>query len=222
MSTKNLSTVANEVIEAYGIINVNMINAYRFGGERMIGFVDERFADAVNRAAPMLSKDVRTNLIGSQQRVSGFYVKSLQYGSDRAQSAVGVAVDLASKGVNMVAAGAERIDTAANLNALDKLSRAVMPAAQIVVQAVERLEQGSGKLVQRVAGKAVPANAVATRTLNASTRKAAATRKRVAKSAVQATRSAKKRVSKAVAKTATKTSNAARRVARKAEATAAA
>lgn len=226
MSTKNLSTVANDVIESYGIININVINAYRFGGERMASFVDERFADVVNRGAPTLSKQIRSNLIGSQQRVSGFYVKGLQYGSDRAQSAVGVAVDLASKGVNMVAAGAERIDSAAKLNALDKLNRAVMPAAQIVVQVVERVEQGSGKLVQRVSGKAMPANAVASRTLKSTTKKAAATRKRVAKtvvkSASKAKRTATTRVSKAVATTATKTSNAARRVARKASATAAA
>ncbi len=226
MSTKNLSTVAHEVIESYGVINMNVINAYRFGGERMISFVDERFADAVNRGAPTLSKQVRSNLIDSQQRVTGFYVKGLQFGSDRAQSAVGVAVDLASKGVTLVASGAERIDNAANLNALDKLNRAVMPAAKVVVQVVERIELGSGKLVKRVSGKDVPANAVATRSLKTSTRKAAATRKRVTKavgkSAAKATRSTKQRVGKAVAKTATQTSNAARRVARKAKATAAA
>jgi hypothetical protein len=226
MSTKNLSTVANEVIESYGIININVINAYRFGGERMISFVDERFADAVNRGAPTLSKQIRTNLIDSQQRVSGFYVKGLQYGSDRAQSAVGMAVDLASKGVNMVAAGAERIDTAAKLNALEKLNRAVMPAAKVVVQVVERVEQGSGKLVQRVSGKAVPANAVAARALKSTTKKAAAARKRVAKTvtktAAKAKRTVTTRASKSVATTATKTSNAARRVARKASATAAA
>lgn len=225
MSTKNLSTVANEVIESYGVININVINAYRFGGERMLDFVDQRFADAVNRG-PVLSKQVRSNLIGSQQRVSGFYVKGLQYGSDRAQGAVGVAVDLASKGVNMVAAGAERIDSAAKLNALDKINRAVLPAAEVVAQVVERIELGSGKLVKRVSGKDVPANAVATRSLKASTKKAAATRKRVTKtvtkSAGKAKRTATTRVSKAVAKTATKTSNVARRVARKAQATAAA
>jgi len=192
----------------------------------MVSFVDERFADAVNRGVPTLSKQVRSNLIDSQQRVTGFYVKGLQYGSDRAQSAVGVAVDLASKGVNLVAAGAERIDSAAKLNALDKINRAVMPAAKVVVQMVERVEQGSGKLVQRVSGKAMPANAVATRSLKSTTKKAAASRKRVAKtvakSASKAKRTATARVSKAVATTATKTSNVARRVARKASATAAA
>lgn len=221
MSTKNLSTVANEVIAAYGVINMNIVNAYRFGGERVIGFVDQRFADAVNRG-PALTQELRTNLIDSQQRVSGYYVKGLQFGSDRAHSAVGVAVDLASKGVNIVATNAERLDRSTNLNALDKLNRAVMPAVNVVVQVVERIEQETGKLVQRVSGNDMPANAVATNSLNASTRKAAAVRKQITKTVTKAQRTATKRVSKAVATTATKTSNAARRVARKATSVAAA
>ena len=225
MNTKNLSTVANEVIADYGVINMNVINAYRFGGERMLGIVDQRFADTVNRGTA-LSKELRANVIDSQKRVSGYFVKGLQIGSDRAHSAVGVAVDLASKGVNIVATNADRLDRSTNLNALDKLNRAVMPAANVIVQLVERIEQGSGKLVQLVSGKDMPANAIATRSLKTSTRKAAAVRKQVTKqvtkTVTKAQRTATKRVSTVVAKTATKTSNAARRVARKASSVAAA
>lgn len=236
MTTKNLSTVATEVIADYGVINMNVINAYRFGGERVLGFVDQRFAAAVNRGTA-LSKELRSNVIDSQKRVSGYVIKGLQLGSDRAQSAVGVAVDLASKGVSLVAANADRLDRRTNLNALDMLNRAVMPVANVVVQVVERIEQGSGQLVQRVSGKAMPAKAIATRSLKASTRKAAVARKqvtktvteaqrattqRVGKAVTEAQRTATKRVGKAVAKTATTTSNAARRVARKASSVAAA
>jgi hypothetical protein len=212
MSAKNLSSVATDVIAAYGITATNVINSYRFGGERVIEFVGERFATAVNRGASALRKDIRSNLIGNQQRVSGYYVKGVHFGTDRAQGAVGVAVDLATKGVNIVAANAERFDRATNLNALDTLHRVVMPAAIVVSKVAERIEEGSSKLVKRVSGKPVPAKAVATRKLNASTREAAATRKRVTKKVT-------KRVSKAVAKTANKTSNAARRAARKAKST---
>jgi hypothetical protein len=209
MSTKNLSSVATDVIAAYGITATNVINTYRFGGERIVDFVDEGFASAVNRGASALRKDVRSNLIGTQQRVSGYYVKGVHFGTERAQSVVGAAVDLATKGVSVVAANAERFDRAANLNALETLNRVVLPAANVVSMVAERIEEGSSKLVRRVAGRAVPAKAIATRKLSAATRKAAATRKRVTKTAT-------KRVSKAVAQTATKTSNAARRVARKA------
>ncbi len=213
MSKKNLSSVATQVIAAYGITATNVINTCRFGGERVVDFVDEGFATAVNRGAPALRKGLRSNVIGTQRRVSGYYVKGVHFGTDRAQQAVGVAVDLATKGVSLVAANAARFDRAANLNALATLNRVAMPAANVVSDVAERIEAGSSTLVRRVAGSSVPAKALATRKLNAATRKAAATRKRVTKTAT-------KRVSRAVAKTATQTSNAARRVARKARATA--
>jgi hypothetical protein len=251
MSTKNLSTAATQVIEAYGITATNVINTYRFGGERVLGFVDQRFASVVSRSAPTLSEGTRSTLIDGQQRVSGFYVKGLHLGTDRAQSVVGVAVDLATKGVSIVASNVTRLDRSAKLNALSKLNRVAMPAAAVLITVAERIEEGSTELVKRVAGNAMPAKAVATRKLNASKRKAATKRKQITKAAVKqvdnamqagetiaktatkqvnkavATRkniakTATKRVSKAVVDTATQTSNAARRVARKAEAAASA
>lgn len=242
MSKKNLSSVATDVIATYGITATNVINTYRFGGERVASFVDQRFAAVVNRGAAALRKDLRSNLIGSQQRVSGYYVKGVHFGTDRAQNVVGVAVDLATKGVSLVAANAERIDRAANLNALATLNRVAMPAADLVVKVADRIEEGSSELVKRVSGKPMPAKALATRKLKASTDKATATRKRVTKAATRKageivaetatdTSNAARRVARqarttgervvaAVANTATETSNAARRVARKAEATA--
>ena len=167
----------------------------------------------------------------------------------RAQSVVGVAVDLATKGVSVVAANAARLDRAANLNALPKLNRVAMPAALVMSDVVDRIEAGSSTLVTRVAGKPMPAKAVATRKLNATTRKAAAQRKQITKAATKQvnkavatrkqitkaatkqlneavatskrmTKTATRRVSQAIAETATETSNVARRVARKAKATA--
>ncbi len=183
MSNKNLSTVATQVIEAYGITATNVINTYRFGGERVIGFIDERFASAVGRSAPTLSNSTRATLIDGQQRVSGFYVKGLHLGTDRAQSVVGVAVDLATKGVSLVATSATRLDRRTNLNALDKLNRVVMPAASLLNSVAVGIEEGSTELVKRVAGASMPAKALATRKLNASKRKAATTRKRITKAA---------------------------------------
>ena len=247
MSTKNLSSVATQVIGAYGMTATNVINTYRYGGERVVGFIDERFATVVNRSAPAISQGLRTSLIDKLQRVSGIYVKGLHLGTDRAQSVVGVAVDLATKGVNVVASNARRLDRSANLNALDTLNRVAMPAATLINSVAAGIEEGSTELVKRVAGKRMPTKALATRKLNTAKRKAAtarkqivktateqvekavATRKQIVKSATEqvekavatrkkVTKVATKRVSQAVADTATQTSNAARRVARKAEA----
>jgi hypothetical protein len=246
MSNTNLSTVATQVIEAYGITATNVINTYRFGGERVIGFIDERFALVMDRSGSMLSNGTRSTLVGGQQSVSGFYVKGLHLGTDRAQSVVGVAVDLATKGVNLVASSATRLDRRTNLNALDKLNLVVMPAASLLNSVAAGIEEGSTELVKRVAGESMPAKAIATRKLNASKRKAATSRKRITKVAAQqvedametgemiaqsateqvnkavatrkrVTKTATQRASKAVADTATDTSNASRRVARKAE-----
>lgn len=209
MSNKNLSTVANDVIEAYGITATNILNSYRFGGSRIGEFVDARFAGVMNRGSDVL-RGVRSNLVEQQQRVSGYCVKGVHFGTERAQTVVGVAVDLATKGVSLLASNASRLDRAASLNAIDTINRMVMPAANVISKVAERIEEGSSSLVKRVAGSQLPAKAVATRTLNATTRKAAATRKRVAKTATR-------EVSKAVAEAATTTSNAARRAARTAK-----
>ena len=209
MSTTHVSTVAANVIATYGITATNVINCYRFGSERLINFVDRRIATALDRGASALNKGIRTNLAGSQQRVSGYTVKRVHLGTDRAQSVVGVVVDLATKGVSLVAANAERLDRAANLNALATLNRVVMPVANVVGKVADRIEEVSSDLVRRAAGNEMPAKAVATRKLNETTRKAAAARKKITKRAT-------KQVSNAVAEVATETSNAARRVARKA------
>ena len=188
MTTKNLSTVVADVIQTYGITATNIINAYRFGGERFIGYVDTRIASAVSGVPSAFGKSLRSNLQDGQERVSSFSVKGLHLGTDSAQRVVGAAVDLAAKGVSVIATNAVRVERAANLNALDTLNRVAMPAAELVSQVAAKLEQGSSTLVRRISGTAMPAKAVATRKLQASTRDAAATRKQV-------TRSVKKQVS---------------------------
>ncbi len=214
MSTQNLSSVATDVIHAYGMTATNVLHAYRFGGERLLGYVDERFERAVQRGASMLRQDLRSNMIGTQKLVTGYTVKGIQSGTDRAHSAVGIAVDLATKGVSMMANGAERLDSAANVPALETIGRVLLPAAQVVGFVAGHIEQRSGSLVQRVSGKPMPAQAVATNKLDATTGEAAAARKRM-------TRTATRRVNKAVATTADEASNVARRVARKARSAAA-
>lgn len=185
MSAKNLSTIANDLIESYGITATKVINAYRFGGERVIGFVDTRLASAVSGVPSAFGKNLRTNLVAGQKRVSSYAVKGLHWGTVGVQRAVGVAVDLATKGVSVMAAGAVRVESAAKLNALDTLNRVVMPAAGLVSQMADKLEGGSSELVKRVAGKAMPAKALATRKLSATTRKAAVARKNITRTAKQ-------------------------------------
>ena len=203
MSNKSLSSVATAVIESYGNTTLNMINAYRTGGERVIGFVDERFEDAVNTGAARLSEELRSNLIDTEKRISGFYAKGLQFGTDRAESAVNSAMELANKGVVRIAANAERFDQATKLGALDMLNRVALPAATAVSGVVAKIEAGSGQLAKKVAGK--PA------VVRVATRQARTVKKAVAKTVKRATTKTVKQATATKKAVVRKTSVAARK-----------
>jgi hypothetical protein len=191
MSTKNLSSVATAVIESYGNTAINMINAYRVGGERVIGFVDQRFEAAVNTGAARLSEELRSNLIDTEKRISGYYAKGLQFGSERAETVVSTAVDLASKGVDRIAANAERFDQATKFGALDMLNRVALPAATAMSEVVVRIEEGSSQLAKKVAGKSA--------VVKAATAKAKTVKKAVAKQVTKAATAKKAVVRKTTA-----------------------
>ena len=200
--SKSLSTVATAVIESYGNTALNLINAYRAGGERMIGFVDQRFEAAVNVGAAPLSPELRSNLIGAEKRVSGYYVKGLQIGTDRAESVVGSAVDLANKGVDRIAANAERFDQATKIGALEMINRVALPAAKAVSQVVVRIEEGSSQLAKKVAGKPAVVKAAAKKAKTvkkAVAKKAVATKKTVVRKATVAARKTRAAVAQAAA-----------------------
>lgn len=203
--SQNLSSVASAVIESYGNTAINMINAYRVGGERVIGFFDQRFEAAVNTGASRLSDELRTNLIDTEKRISGYYTKGLHFGTERAESAVNTAVELASKGVDRLAANAERFDQATNLGALEMINRVALPAAQAVSQAVGRLEEGSSQLAKKVAGKPAVVKAAARQTkavkkvVAQASKKAATAKKTVAKKTRTVARKARAAVAKATA-----------------------
>lgn len=185
MSKKNLSSVAAAVIDSYGNTALNVIHAYRVGSERVIGFVDQRFEAVVNADAVKLGESLRSNLIDTQQRISGYSTKGLHFGTERAESAVNSAVDLAHKGVARIAANAERFDQATQLGALEAINRVALPAATAMSQVIERIEEGSSQLAKRVAGKSAAAKAVAkkAKTVKKAATKAATTTAKKAEAA---------------------------------------
>jgi hypothetical protein len=194
MRTQTLSHVATNVIDAYGHTAVNMIHAYRIGGERVIGFVDQRWQAAMQTGAVRLGDELTTNLIDTQKRLSGYYVKGLKAGSQRAEAAVNTAVGFAHKGVERFAANAEMFDKRTKFGALQTINRVALPAAAVIGQVATRIEEGSTMLVKRVAGK--PAVVKAATTKARTVKKAAA---RTVKKAAATQRTAVRKV-RAVAK----------------------
>jgi hypothetical protein len=153
MTIQNLSTVASGVITSYGKTAVNVINAYRTGSQRLIGFVDRRFDSVLNRRTLPLSTSLRGNLVTMQKTISGYYVKGIQLGSGGAQTVVHTVVDLAGKGVERIAANAISFDKAYGTSALDTLSSVVLPGAHIVSKVADTIEQRATQVARKIAGE---------------------------------------------------------------------
>ena len=160
MTSHQLSTVTNDLIQSYGNTAKNVIQAYRVGGERMVGFMDQRWESAVAGAGKRLTAEVRTNALATQKKLSGYYIKGINLTTDGADSVVSKVVELAGKGIEQVAANANQFQKTTGVTALHKLAVAVVPAAQAVSKVAAKIEQKSSELVKRVAGAKTPAKVI--------------------------------------------------------------
>ena len=152
MSANNLTTVTNELIESYGNTAKNIINAYRVGNKRAIGFCDQSWAVAVKKTGNRLSAEVRGNALAAEKKVTGFYFRGVELTTDRADVAVSKVVELAGKGVEQVAVNATRFEKATGVK-LHTLAVAAVPAAKVVTKVATQLEARCCALANRIAGK---------------------------------------------------------------------
>lgn len=160
MSAKPLSSLTNDVIHSYGNTAKNVVSAYRAGNTRAVAFIDQRWTSAVEQMGTRLGTEVRSNALQAQKTLAGYYTRGVTLGADGAEAAIGRAVSLAEKGVEQVAANANRFEQATRVQVLSTLATAVLPAARAVSDVAQRLEVRSGELATRVAG--TPAKARAT------------------------------------------------------------
>ncbi len=153
MTSKKLSTVTNELIASYGNTAKNVIKACRVGNARAVGYVDQRWASAVQKAGTRLSAEVRGNALAAQKKVTSLYAHGVTLTTDSADTAVNKAVELAGKSVAQVTANASRFEKALGVNTLNTLAVAAVPAAQAVTKVAAKLEAQTGLLADKIAGK---------------------------------------------------------------------
>jgi hypothetical protein len=174
MSSKKLATVTNELIASYGNTARNVIQAYRVGNARIASFVDQRWASAVGKVGTQLSAEIRHNAVAAEQKVSGYYTKSISLGTDGADMAVSKVVEMAGKGVSQVAANANRFEKATGLTTLNTLAAAAVPAAVAVSGVASKIEAKSDQLVRSMAGTKPKAKRAVAKRVAASKPRAAA------------------------------------------------
>ncbi len=153
MTTKNLSSVTTDLIASYGNTAKHVIQAYRAGGERVVGYVDQRWESALEKTASRLSAEVRANALSAQKKVSGYYARGINLTTDGADALVDKAVELAEQGVARAAANAGKFEKATGVSTLNTLALAAVPAAEAVSKVAAQIEQKSSLLADRIAGK---------------------------------------------------------------------
>lgn len=163
MRNQNLSTVTTDLIACYGNTARNMIRAYRLGNQRVARFIDDRWDSALQASASQLRSEVRKNALAAQRAVSGMYIKGITVTSDRADVVVDKALELADKGVRQIATTAGAFEQRTGVTSLHVLAKASVPAVNLVSGLAGKLEQGSSKLANTVAGKSTAVRTTAKR-----------------------------------------------------------
>ncbi|MEN9538812.1 MAG: hypothetical protein RLZZ126_1047 [Pseudomonadota bacterium] len=149
----NLATVTTELIETYGNTARNMIAACRVGNERAVKVATSRWQAAVQKSASQLTEEVRLNALSAQQKLSAYYIQGITVTTDGADTMVGKAVELATKGVQHAAVNAGAFYKATGINALNRLAVAAVPAAVAVSKVAGQIEHTSSLLKSLAAGK---------------------------------------------------------------------
>lgn len=192
MTAKNLSTVATDIVETYGKTAINAITTSRVATERLLGFVDRRVAAPAVSGTLRLSEGLRSNVVGARQRARSLYLQGLANGATRAHDLVTAAVRVTSEGIERFAAFAERAGAGTASGSMGVLTRAALPAANVLSNVSRRVQDGSDRLVRFVAEESGTIDRpVAVRGGPARTTVVAAKRKVGAKSSTKQGRAAK-------------------------------
>lgn len=192
MTSKNLTTVTNELIESYGNTAKNVINAYRVGNERALELVNKGVSTAIEKAGANLSTSIQDKAVAAQESVSTFYSKGVVAASEGADAAVNKVIELAIKSVEQVAANTDRLEKALGANALNAIVVAALPAAEAVSKVAATLEAKTGDLVNNIAGSKAKVKVATVK--RAAPKKPAASAKPKAKAAPKAAPKAAKKV----------------------------
>ena len=153
MTARTLSSATNQLIETYGNTAKNVINAYRIGNERVVGFMDQRWESALSRTGRKLTAEVRGNALSAQKKLSTYYTQGYTLATDSADVLVNKAVALAGKGIHQVAANAGQFEKKTGVTALHTLALVAVPAVEVVHKLATTLEKKSGLLANKLAGK---------------------------------------------------------------------
>jgi hypothetical protein len=155
MRAQKLSALTCHMIHSYGNTAKNVIHAYRAGGERVVGLLEQRWNRALKQSRSQLATGVAKNATAVQHALHSYSLKGLTLTSAGAQDMVNRMVKLADAGVHTVSVNAARFEDKTGARALSSLAQAALPGASALSALVSQIEQKSADLASKVAGDKV-------------------------------------------------------------------
>lgn len=153
MASKKLSTVTCHVVASYGNTARHAIHAYRSGGERVVGVIEQGWNRSLNASRSQLAAGVARNANAVQARLQHLAQAGLTLSADSAETLVDKVVQLADAGVHSVADNALWLEAKVGTTALTRLSELALPAANAMSKLADQVEDQSAKLASKIAAK---------------------------------------------------------------------
>lgn len=159
----SLSAIAIHVIGQYNDAGKTLVSAYRSGAHRLLDGAASRYGQLLGkRRLPLVGEDLKTRLIGAQEKVSGFLARRLDADTGRVVSVMDRVATGATSGIASVANVAARVESPLGASVLNTLGSLHMPIAKVSMQIADRMAAGARQIETRVAGTTTVAGKVKT------------------------------------------------------------
>ena len=151
MSAKNIYAVTADLIESYGNTVKNVIDALRAGGQQTVVMLDQRWSSTLLAPNTPIPAQMAQTLSATQQTLNQCITQGLDQSSKGAHEMVNQLVNLATRGVDRLAANASLFDEKTGLPGLNLLSQVSLPAASLMVTLASHIEQKSANMASKYA-----------------------------------------------------------------------
>lgn len=154
MSTQtNIASAAIHVVGQYNDAGKTLVGAYRTGVQRLLGGAASRYSEFLgNRQIPLVSEQIKANLIGAQEKVHGFLSNRLDIDTSRIVNAMDRVAAGTTSGIETVANRVAQIESPAATTVFNALSAVNQPFATVSVQIADRIVAGTKQIEARVSG----------------------------------------------------------------------
>ena len=151
MSAKNLSAVTADLIESYGNTVKNVIDALRAGSEQAVVVLEQHWSSTLLAPHTPMPAQMAKTISATQLTLNRCITQGLEQSSKGAQEMVNQLVNLATQGVERLAANASLFEEQTGLRGLRLLSQASLPAASVLVTLATHIEQKTATLSRKYA-----------------------------------------------------------------------